>query len=443
MAKLAINGGKPIREKPFPKQITVGKEEEQAALRVIRKGQLSRYRGTWSNEFWGGEEVQAFEKEWAQKFNVKYTIAVNSCTSALITVCGAIGLSPGEEVIVTPWSMTCSASAPLIWNAVPVFADIEKDYFCLDPESIERVITDKTRAIIVVSLFGQPYDVEKIKAIARKYNLYIIEDAAQAPGAQYKNEFTGNLGDLGCFSFTSGKHMTCGEGGMITTNDSKLAMRCRLIRNHAEAVINEISNNNKELQTLSYLNNMIGFNFRMTELNAAIMREQLKKLNNYIDKRYDLVQIFNKELKDFPGIEIIHPRPHCIHSYYVQPFKWNSEKAEGIHRDIFINALKAELPGEKGRENEGVIGCGYIKPIYRMPLFVSKMLYGGTYYPFMLSNQAQESLNSIIGRCPNVEKLWKDELWLWRLTSLPLTTKDIQDVIDAFEKVWGNKEKLK
>jgi len=458
MTQLAINGGTPIRSKNFPSQITVGKEEEEAAVNVIRTGRLSHFRGNWSDAFYGGPEIQALEKEWATKFNVKHAIAVNSATSGLIAACGAIGLAPGDEVIVTPWSMSCSATAPLWWNAIPVFADIEYDHYCLDPHSIEQRITERTKAIIVVDLFGQSYDVEPINKIAEQHNLIVIEDAAQAIGSTYlhtwesysQRHYTGTLGHIGIYSLTHGKHLTSGEGGVIVTNDSNLAFRCQLIRNHAEAVVQDMQYQygqnvtvlleDKDGWKIDYSqikNNMLGLNVRMTEIEAAIARCQLRKLDGFVEARQRNAKLLGDAIADIPAIKPSPVRDNCTHSYYVQAFKWDSGKADGLHRDKFIEAVKAELMPEEGRESEGVpIGCGYIQPLYLMPLFQNRRLYGGTYYPFDIHIYEE-------GDCPIAERLWKDDLFLWRLQSLPLTEKDINDVRQAFTKCWENRDELK
>lgn len=478
MSKLAIHGGSPVRAKCFPQQITVGVEEEAAVQNVIRTGRLSHFRGNWTDAFYGGPEIQALEKEWAEKFHVKHAISINSATSGLIVACGAIGLAPGDEVIVTPWSMSCSATAPLWWNAIPIFADIEYDHYCLDPESIEERITERTKAIIVVDLFGQPYNVEAINAIAKKHGLIVIEDTAQAIGSYqiekrkpFKSQigdfgtnknpkecievsceikYAGTLSNLGIYSLTHGKHLTSGEGGVIVTNDSDLAFRCQLIRNHAEAVINDMEHH-KEPEGGQYiypLKNMLGMNARMTEIEAAIARCQLRKLDGFVRVRQTIAKFLQDALADIPAISPSPIRSNCIHSYYVQAFKFDAEIA-GVHRDKFIEAVKAELQPEEGRESEGVpIGCGYIKPLFLSPLFQSRKLYGGTDYPWpstyplVNSNYKKYEANYAPGSCPAAEKLWKDELWLWRLQSLPLTEKDIQDIAEAFRKVWTHREEL-
>lgn len=428
MKKLAINDRTPVRSKfkLFPAQITIGIEEKVSVNRVMNSECLSRFRGNWIPEFWGGIEIQSLEQEWSKHFNCKYSIAVNSCTAALQIACGAIGLQPYDEVIVTPFSMTCSATAPMIWGATPIFADIEKDYFCLDPEAIEQKITSKTKAIIIVDLFGQSYDVEKIHNIAEKYNLFIIEDSAQAIGSKYKEYHTGTLGDIGCFSFTQGKHLTCGEGGMIVTDNKDLAMKCRLIRNHAEAVINGMPLSIQYKYSTNQ--NMIGFNMRMTEINAAIIREQLKKLDGFVEMRQENAEFFNKELSKIPAIRPAKIREDCTHSYYVQAFHFDNKL---IHRNKFIEAVKAELTEEIGRIDKGVpIGCGYIQPLYLMPLFQTK------------NHWALEGRNYLKGLCPVTEKLWEDELFISMYHNLPLSQQDKNDIVEAFNKVWENKEEI-
>lgn len=433
MSKLAINGGPSIRTTPFPSQNTMDENEISAVIDIMGKGRLSGYRANWGKEFWGGPAIQKLEEEWKAKFNVRHAIPCNSATSGLQIACGAIGIQPGDEVIVTPYSMSCSATAPMIWGGVPVFADIEPDFYCLDPKSVEERITNKTKAILSVSLFGQPYD-PKINEIARKYGLFVIEDAAQAIGSTFHDlipmpdgkgircNYAGTLGDIGVYSFNYGKHITCGEGGMIVADNDELAMRCRLIMNHAEAVINDMENCGKYFQSpLESDVNMIGFNMRMAELNAAIISEQLKKFDRLLHQRRNNVQVLSYYLSEIPPITFSQTRPDCTHSYYVCSFQWNSEKADGLHRDDFIKAVKAELPPRIHRESEDVqIGCGYIKPLYRFPIF-----------------NIQEPI------CPICEDLWKNKLFLTLYHAPNSTTEDMMDIVKAFEKVWKYRNELK
>ncbi len=428
--KLAINGGKKVREEPFLAYNTIGKMEEEAALRVLRSGKLSTYLGAWHDDFYGGKEVQALEREWEEFFNVKHAISVNSATSGLFCAVGAIGIKAGDEVIVSPYTMSASAIAPLIYGGIPVFADVEEDTFCLDVKSIEKKITPKTKAIIVVDIFGQPYDADAINELARKHNLFVIEDAAQAPGAKYKEKYAATLGDIGVFSLNYHKHIHSGEGGVIVTDDDKLADKLRLIRNHAESVVRA-----KGYESDEDLVNMVGFNYRMTEIEAAIAREQLKKLPELLKKRIENVKYLEEKLKDILCLTLPKVRENSTHSYYVHAMKFDEDIA-GISRDVFVKALKAELPRTLLRDDSDVlIGSGYVMPIYLQPIFAKKIAFGS--YPFSLSEQRYEK-----GICPVCEKLHYKELFTHELMRPGMSKEDMDDVAEAFHKVWENRKEL-
>jgi len=427
--KLAINGGEKLRKNPFPGYITVGKEEKKAVCDVIDSGCLSKYLGTHHEQFNGGVQVRALEEEWAAYFGVKHAIAVNSCTSGIYCAIGATGIEPGEEVIVSPYTMSASATAPLVYNAIPVFADIEPDYYCLNPEDIEKKITKKTRAIIVVDIFGQPYDAITINAIAKKHNLIVIEDAAQAPGAMLAGKPAGTLADVGIFSLNYHKHIQSGEGGIIVTDNDDLAEKCRLIRNHAESVVEGLG--------LTNIQNMIGFNYRMTEIEATIARIQLKKLGGLNEKRLKNVKYFEEKFLNHPAITMPKVRKLAEHAYYVHACKFNSEVA-GVSRDNFINAVRAELPYHHLRKKEGVkLGSGYVKPLYLLPMFQKKIAYGSKGYPFSDSKVSYDK-----GICPVTENMHFKELFVHEFILPSMQKMDIDDVIFAFEKVWSNRKEL-
>ncbi|MFZ3130319.1 MAG: DegT/DnrJ/EryC1/StrS family aminotransferase [Desulfosporosinus sp.] len=433
MVKLAINGGSKVRENLFPAYKTMGHEEEQAVTKVIQSGILSQFLGVWHQDFYGGPQVRALENEWAAFFGVKHAISVNSATSGLYCAVGAAGIGPGDEVIVSPYTMSASATAPLIYNAIPVFADIEEKYYCLDPKSVEEKITPRTKAIIVVDIFGQPYDADNINRIAAKHNLIVIEDSAQAPCAQYKGKYTGTLGDIGIYSLNYHKHIHSGEGGIIVTNNDELAERMRLIRNHAEAVVGA--------KGYSTLVNMIGFNFRMTELEAAVCREQLKKLKPLLVQRQNNVHYLAEQFKLIPCLEVAKTRPDSEHAFYVHPLEFNKDIA-GVSRDIFIDAVRAELPPIELREREGVkIGCGYVKPLYLQPIFQELIGYGEGGCPFRCS-MYKGVINYQQGLCPVCERKHETELVTHELIRPPMTKQDLDDVVKAFVKVWENRSEL-
>jgi dTDP-4-amino-4,6-dideoxygalactose transaminase len=429
--KLALHGGAPVRTKPFPAYLTVGKEEKEAVCRVIDSGVLSRYLGAWHEQFMGGTEVQALEKEWAAHYDVKHAVAVNSATSGLICALGAAGIGPGDEVIVTPWSMSISATAPLFYGAIPVFADVEPDCFCLDPDDVERKITSKTRAILVVDLFGQAYDATRINAIAAKHNLTVIEDVAQAPGATLNGKLAGTLGHIGVYSLNYHKHIHSGEGGVIVTNDDALAKRLCLIRNHAEAVA--------EGMGMTDFTNLVGYNFRMTELDAAVARCQLPKLAALNDKRLANVAYLEAGLHEIPCLTMPRIRPRARHVYYVHACLYD-EKVAGISAQRFAEALKAELPHFELREKEGTkLGVGYIRPLYRLALFQQRIAIGAKGWPFTLAPERTYPQ----GLCPVCESLYSGGVFTHEFMLPSMEKADLDDVLKAFEKVWWGGDELR
>jgi len=330
--------------------------------------------------------------------------------------------------------MSASAAAVLVYNAIPVFADIEEDYFCLDPVSVEERITERTRAIVVVEILGQPYDREAINTIARKHNLLVIEDTAQAPGAKYKGKYAGTLGDIGVYSLNYHKHVHTGEGGIVVTDDDELAQRIRLIRNHAEAVVGDMGR--------SYLVNMLGFNYRMTELEAAIARQQLKKLADLLTRRQENVAYLNEKLMGLPGIVIPPVRPGCEHAYYVHPLKYKEAEFDGLHRSRFVAAVAAELAPLELREAEGVnIGGGYVKPLYLEPIYQKRIVYGEGGCPFTCPHYKGE-VSYAPGLCPVCEKMHFSELITHEMIRPPMSRADLDDVARAFYKVWEHRAEL-
>lgn len=430
MAKLAINGGDKVRTTLFPPYNVIGKEEETAAVEVIRSGILSKFLGCWDGDFYGGPQVRALEEEWADYFKIRNAVSVNSATSALYCAVGALGIEPGDEVIVSPYTMCASVTAPLIYGAIPVFADIEEKYYCLDPESVEQRITSRTKAIIVVNIFGQPHDAKRIREIADRHGLKIIEDNAQAPGAMCDGKYAGTFGDIGVFSLNYHKHIHCGEGGIAVTNDNNLAERMRLIRNHAEAVVDD--------KGYDDLMNMVGFNFRMTEIEAAISRQQLKKLKGLVETRIENVNYLSKRLSELPGITPASVRENATHVYYMHPLTYDISKTR-VSREKFVEAVKAELMPITRRESEGVcVEAGYTRPLYLLSLYQKKKAFGGKGYPFSLV----PSISYEKGLCPVCEEIQENKLILHDLMCPGMTKKDLDDVYCAFEKVYENREEL-
>lgn len=427
--QLALLGGSPLRTRPFPAYRVIGEEEKQAAVRVLDSGVLSRFLGAWHPDFFGGPEVQAFEREWAELCGVAHGVSVNSCTSGLYAAVGAAGVGPGDEVIVSPYTMAASATAALIFQGVPVFADIDPATYCLSAETIRPCITSRTKAIIVVHIFGQSADMDPIMELAREHGLVVIEDCAQAPFATYKGRPVGSLGHMGVFSLNYHKHIHTGEGGMITTDDARLAERLQLIRNHAEAVV--------ERKGVTEIDNMVGFNFRLGEIEAAIGRAQLRKGAALVDQRKRNIAYLESKLQDLPGLSMPRVGAAGDHVYYVHVLDYD-QRVTGVPRERLVAALKAELPVTELREGEGpLMGMGYVRPLYLLPLFQQRIAFGKHGYPFS-SPLYEGNPDYAHGSCPNVEAAHFERVITHEMMRPGMSEADLDDVATAFHKVWRN-----
>ena len=420
---LAIKGGKPTITSPFNVHNPIGAEEVNAAQKVVESGVLSQYLGVWDPDFYGGSKVQEFERYCEKYFDVKHAITVNSWTSGLIAAVGAIGIEPGDEVIVPPWTMCASATAILHWNAIPVFADIEDSTFNLDPKSVERNITPYTKAIMAVDIFGHSADLDALMKIADKHGLKVISDTAQAPGAKYKGKYAGTLAHVGGFSLNYHKHIHTGEGGILVTDDDGIAERLQLIRNHAEAVVGE-----KGVRDLS---NMIGYNFRLGEIECAIGIEQLKKLESIVTKRQEVASQLTQGLSGLIGLQTPIVMEDCTHVYYVYPLVLDIEKIK-VSRSVIYEALKAE----------GVpIGQGY-QNIHLLPMYQQKIAYGSKGFPWN-SDICKRDVDYSKGICPVAEDLHFNRQLGLGICGLDLSIADVNLIVEAFEKVWSSFDKLK
>jgi perosamine synthetase len=426
--RLAINGGMPVRTRHFPAYNTIGAEEKAAAMRVLDSGSLSKFLGAWHPDFLGGPEVRAFEEKWSETFECRHSVSVNSNTSGLIVAIGACGIQPGDEVIVSPYTMSASALAPIIYGGVPVFADIHEDNFGISPSSIEACITPQTKAILVVHIFGNPARMAEIMAIARKHRLKVIEDCAQSPLAELGGRKVGTFGDIGVFSLNYHKHIHTGEGGMITTNDSELAERCQLIRNHGEVVA--------EAKGVKDFTNTYGQNYRLTELQAAIGSEQLTKLHSLVEQRRENAEYFVEKLAKIEGIVPPFVEKDSKHVYYMQAFKFRKVNF-GISRDRFIQAIKAEIPSSVLREDTPLLGCGYVKPLYLQPLYQRRSVSCSFNCPRYEGRVCYDR-----GICPTAERMHFEELFTNEYIRPGMSNRDLDDVVAAFEKVIENVSEL-
>ena len=416
-SKLALFQGPKIRTMPFPPHPVIGQEEKNAVLGVLDSGNLSTFVACPGEYFGGGQKIKQFEREFAEFHGVEYAVAFNSATAALHAAVVACGVQPGEEVIVPPYTFTSTATCVLMHNAIPVFADIQDDTFCLDPTAVERTISPLTRAIIPVHLFGHPADMDNILRIACKHNLKVMEDCAQAPAALYKGRLVGTLGDCGIFSFTESKAITTGEGGMLITNDAALAEVARLVRNHGEVVL--------EGQTSrTYRSTMLGWNYRMTEIEAALGIVQFRKLEALNQVRIELSNYLTDRLREIEGLTAPTVYPGAKHVYYIYALKYDEAKI-GIPRDLFLRALEAEgIPFDSG----------YVRPLYLSPLYHDKKPLAFQHYK---GNARYDK-----GLCPVAERMNEREIIVTQMARPPATIDDMDDIVRAFHKILERKREL-
>ena len=415
MKKLALSGGPKTRKNSFPPHPVMGKEETEQIMEVLKSGNISTFVASRGENFLGGKKIKEFEEEFSNKIGTKYAIAFNSATAALHAAVVAVGVQPGEEVIVPPYTFTSTATSSLMHNAIPVFSDVKQDIFCIDPSKLENVQSDLTKAVIPVHLFGHASDMDEIMTFAKKNNLRVIEDCAQSPGGQYKNKNLGTIGDCGVFSFQESKNIMTGEGGMLVTNDEDITNAAQMVRNHGEMVI---SNKNR-----TYKSEILGWNYRMTELEAALGIAQIPKLDFLNDERIKLAEFMAKEINKIDGLKHV-KYDNVKHVYYAFAFSFDEVKI-GISRNLFCKSLSAEgIPCSEG----------YVEPLYLNPLYLEKRAFAYRHYS---GNVKYEK-----GICPITEILYEKELVLLQICRYPATLKDMQDIIDAIHKIIENKEEL-
>jgi dTDP-4-amino-4,6-dideoxygalactose transaminase len=413
-------GGTPQRTKPFPAWPAFDEGEEQALLEVVRSGKWWRYS---YGEAVGMKESEAeeprskvaeFQEAFARFQGARYGIACASGTAAIEVVLKGLGVGPGDEVIVPPYTFIATASAVLLVNAVPIFADIDYETFNIDPRRVEEAITPRTKAIMPVHFAGQAADMESLLKIAEPHNLPVVEDAAHGHGASWNGKGLGSIGRAGIFSFQASKNMTAGEGGLITTNDRDLA---------------EISESyiwgGRKIGRPWYEHYRLGWNYRLTEFQGAILLQQLKRLAAQNAKRMDNARYLDERLSKLPGIYPLRVREYVTgHSHHLYIFRFR-EQEFGVSRDDFLAALRAEG-----------ISClaGYAHPLYKNPMFLQKDFYPRGcpltcgHYPHTVDYASFEAL------CPNAERACREAVWLEH-RQLLAEREDMDDIVRAIEKI--------
>jgi len=405
---LALFGGKQIREgKSFPAWPQYGKNEANGLLRVLNSG-------VWG---YGGTETEKFEKAFAEYQHCKYCVTMTNGSNTLRNALLACGIEAGAEVIVPPYTFLATATSVIEANCVPVFADIDPDTYCIDPKQIEAAITPRTKAIIPVHLGGQAADMDKIMKIAKKYKLYVIEDCAHAHGAEYKGKRVGSIGDIGSFSFQSSKNLCSGEGGAIVSNNKELADKCWSIQNCGRVK-----------DGAWYQHENLGSNYRLSQFQAVILNEQLKKLDKETEKREQNGTYLDKKLSQIPGIRPLARKKESTRlAYHLYLFRYDA-KVFGIPRKTFLAALTAE----------GIPACeGYSTLIYQQPFMVKKQFASFTEW-----KHTNKSLDYTKTKCPVAEKAASEEgCWMHQSVLLG-TRKDMDDIVAAIAKVYENRKEL-
>ena len=409
MPRLALLGGEPVRRSSIGKWPIITSEEEQAVIRVLRRGRLFA-------SMYEGEEVPKFEEEFAAMVGAKYSVAVSSGTAALDIALRAVGVSLGDEVITTPYTFIATATSILHNHGVPVFADVEPRTRNIDPREIEKLVSERTKAIVVVHMAGHPVEMDEVMEVAERHGLYVIEDAAQAHLAEYKGRRVGSIGHLAIFSFQQSKNMTAGEGGIITTNDGELAEICRSLREHG-----------RRRDKPWYYHELLGWNYRMTELQAAILRAQLRRLPKVTEERRRNAELLSKLLSEFDFISPPYTAPYIKHAYHLYLVDYNPEIL-GVDKLTLARVVQAEgIP----------LSEGYCWPVYENPVFSDPAK--RPKIPFAVIDREVEYRR---GLCPVAEKLcYETGMWLPGYV-LNAPRRELEDVARVLEKVYRCRDEL-
>ncbi|MCC3357170.1 DegT/DnrJ/EryC1/StrS family aminotransferase [Bacillus sp. REN16] len=403
MNELAINGGPKVKATPFGTGERFGFEEAKELIEALNQNTLFYH---------FGNKVKKFLADFNEMYGVKYSVATSSGTAALHVALGAAGVTVGDEVITSPITDQGTIVGILYQNAIPVFADLDPNTYNLDPKSIEEKITSKTKAIIVVHLAGNPCDMDPLMEIAKKYNLKVIEDCAQSYLTTYKDRFVGTIGDYGCFSTNDFKHISTGDGGIVTVNSNNQE---DYYRTHAFADKNYQRFDKSVVREIEYL----APNYRMTELQGAVGIAQLKKLEWICQTRNTYGEQLTSGISGIEGINPMKITENGWCTYWFYMFRLNESKFS-CSRAEFSKALEAE-----GIPNQ----AGYIPNVlYKIPLFQKKQAYLSSQFPFELSNQNYEP-----GSCLEAENILSTAI---RINISEFYTKnDIEEIIEAVRKV--------
>ena len=407
MSQLALFGGEKTKKTPFGTGKRFGQEELQQLKEALDQNTLF---------YWSGTKVKELNRKFAEMYGKDYCVAVSSGTAAIHVALGTVGVTAGDEVITSPITDMGSIIGILYQNAIPVFADLDPHTYNLDPKSVEEKITDRTKAIEVVHLAGNPADMDAIMEIAKKHNIKVIEDCAQSYMCNYKGRLAGTIGDVGCFSLNDFKHISAGDGGMCLLPDEESYVRAFRF---ADKNYNRFSKDPDETRKIDFL----APNYRMSELQGAVGIVQLDKLESICERRNIYGDRLSEGIKDLPGIYIPKIEQGNKSSYWFYMFRIDEEEA-GVSRDEFSKALSAE-----GVPNQ----AGYIPAcVYEYDMFKNKNAYNGTDCPWGCKHYGKE-IEYYTGMCPTAEEILKTAI---RLTVNEFyTMEDCDEVIQSIRKV--------
>ena len=403
MSKLAINGGEPVRTQPFPKW-PIWNENELNGIKEVLE----------SNK-WGsihGDKVKEFEQKYAKYHDAKYGICVNSGTTALSLALKAVGIGPGDEVLLPGYTFIATATSIIDVGAIPVFVDIDPETYNIDISLIENFISEKTKAIMPVHFGGRPTEMDALLEIGKKHNLKIIEDAAQAWGSEWKGTKVGAIGNAGCFSFQSSKNITAAEGGIILTNEEETAKFAR-----------SFSNCGRLPEGIWYEHYYLGGNYRMTEFQGVILQAQFARYPRLKSVREGNVKLLHKHLSEIEGVEVLKQDPNITaNSCHLYIWRYNKEAFNNAPKSRFIEALK----------KEGIfVSAGYSIPIHTQPVIKNN-----AFGPMGKQLDLGVDYSSVV--LPESEKAcYEEAMWITQSTLLG-SEEDMMDIVNAISKVQEN-----
>ena len=405
--KLALFGGQKVKKTPFNHEKRFGEEELRHLKEALDQDTLF---------YWSGNKVKEFNKKFAEMYGVKYCVATSSGTAAIHVALGTVGVTAGDEVITSPITDMGSVIGILYQNAIPIFADLDPHTYNMDPKSIEEKITDKTKAILVVHLAGNPADMDAIMTIAKKHNVKVIEDCAQSYYCYYKGRLAGTIGDIGCFSLNDFKHISAGDGGMVLLNDEKSYTKALKFADKNYDRLSKEPGANRKIEFLAP-------NYRMNELTGAVGLAQLDKLESICERRNIFGEKLTKGIENIPGIHIHKITDDSKSSYWFYMLRIDEEVA-GVSRDEFSKALNAE-----GIPNS----AGYIPTcVYEYDLFLNKTAYPGKDCPFGCKYYGKE-IEYHKGLCPTAEEILSTAIRL--SVNEAFSDNDCNEMIEAIKKV--------